>query len=389
MLIIKICLALMVVFSAVFAEATPQVVKDFTAWISDVEYDSTNDCYVVRYRPTAKSYASVYEGRSRESQKIQPGESYVLALGKEVTLTQHAHAWCRVTFTNGVSNLNGVALPAEFKNAGRQLLIQGSYAVDREVFKTYLFIVNAEGAAYDVSSSTKFHFGLPFHAPGVKTNSKLDRSMENIQRLFFKEGIQFYKAAQDNPTVRAMKDVVKEGMTNAVAATVQVGGAYIINEGARTRLLELDSKYAQLLRKVEESKMQYACVVFCTRENNDVRIVAVARVADGPKCRMWWYEDISGNPSLIYSRDCQKSTGNYYEYGNGGTLRSLCLSKNEVNTSHYAIKDGVLQKSSDMEKAQAFISKVGEMFARYVEFDTTGALKAFVEKRGSKPVPGR
>ena len=213
--------------------------------------------------------------------------------------------------------------------------------------------------------------------------------MENIQRLFFKEGIQFYKAAQDNPTVRAMKDVVKEGMTNAVAATVQVGGAYIINEGARTRLLELDSKYAQLLRKVEESKMQYACVVFCTRENNDVRIVAVARVADGPKCRMWWYEDISGNPSLIYSRDCQKSTGNYYEYGNGGTLRSLCLSKNEVNTSHYAIKDGVLQKSSDMEKAQAFISKVGEMFARYVELDTTGALKAFVEKRGSKPVPGR
>ena len=390
MLIIKICLALMVVFSAVFAEATPQVVKDFAAWISDVEYDSTNDCYVVRYRPTAKSYASVYEGRSRESQKIQPGESYVLALGKEVTLTQHAHAWCRVTFTNGVSNLNGVALPAEFKNAGRQLLIQGSYAVDREVFKTYLFIVNAEGAAYDVSARTKFHFGLPFHAPEVKTAPKLDRSIENIQRLFCNEAVEFYKAALDNPTAQAMKGVVKEGATNAVVATVQVGGAYTISEGARNRLLELDLKSAQMmLRRVEESKGQYVCVLFCARETRDARIVAVARVGDGLKCRMWWYEGVSGNPSLIYSRDCQKSTGGYYEYGDAGDLRNLCLFKDGVNTSYHTIIDGVLQKSSDMEKAQAFISKVEEMFARYVELDTTGTLRAFVETLNSKPTPGK
>lgn len=378
--------------SAVFAEEPPQSInKYFAGWISQLEFDSTNDCYIAQYASSACQHAYVHTSKSKEYRKIQPGERYVVTRGERVLFTQHVGGvgWV-LTFTNGVAELNGVSLPVEFKDSSRQLLIEGNRAVRYQVFEDYAFVVNADGEAYDVSARTKFHFGLPFHAPEVKTAPKLNRSIENIQRLFCKEAVEFYKAALDNPTAQAMKGVVKEGATNAVVATVQVGGAYTISEGARNRLLELDLKSAQqMLRRVEESKGQYVCVLFCARETRDARIVAVARVGDGLKCRMWWYEGVSGNPSLIYSRDCQKSTGGYYEYGDAGDLRNLCLFKDGVNTSYHTIKDGVLQKSSDMEKAQAFISKVEEMFARYVELDTTGTLKAFVEKRGSKPVPGR
>ena len=47
-------------------------------------------------------------------------------------------------------------------------------------------------------------------------------------------------------------------------------------------------------------------------------------------------------------------------------------------TSYHTIKDGVLQKSADMEKAQAFIAKVEGAFKRYVDLDTTGTLSAFM-----------
>lgn len=361
----------------VFAEATPRVVKDFSAWISDLQYDATNDCYVACYRPTAKMCASVYMGRGLDAQKVQPGESYVLTRGKEATITQHAHAWCALTFTNGVHELDGVSLMAEFQDSERQLLVQGRYAVDRNVFEKYAFVVNANGEAYDVGTKTKFHFGFPFHAPEDKTPPKLSRGMENIQRQFREEGVEAYRKALADPGVMSTRDVVKEGVTNAVSFVEEIVGMNA--EEARKCLRELNSDYAALIRKMESRKRRVDYVAFCTSTSGHARIVAVARVGEGLNCRMWYYEDECGIPSLIYSQDCQRSTGSYYEYGDDGILRNLCLFKDGVNTSYHTIKDGVLQKSSDMQKAQEFISKVEEMFNRYVELDTTGTLKPFME----------
>lgn len=391
MVFVKLCAVLWVTSSVAFAEELPQPVKYFSDWIPDLNYNPTNECCVVRYDPSAYSHAYVHSSNYQEKQEIQPGEYYSLTRGERAHFTQHAGVGCTLTYTNGMSELNGVALPIEFKDSPWQLLISGRVASRqaRDVFEKYAFVVNAAGEAYDVSTRTKFHFGLPFHAPEVKTSLKIDPGIENIQRAFLEEGAKVYKNAFDELSLQAMNDVAKESVTNAVVITVQVGGADAINEDVRRRLLESDPKYARLLRMVEESKRQYVCVLFCTRETRDVRIVAVARVGDGLKCRMWWYEGVSGNPSLIYSRDCQKSTGSYYEYGDAGDLRNLCLFKDGVNTSYHTIKDGVLQKSSDMEKAQAFISKVEEMFARYIELDTTGTLRAFVETLNSKPTPGK
>ena len=376
---IVVAVSLVLGSSSISAEQIRPAVRHFAAWITDVEYDSTNDCYVLRYNPTMKPSVRVYtKGPQYDPLKLQPGETYALARGIRANFTHLARVGCAVTFTNGVAELRGVALPDEIRNSQRQLLVDGSYSEHRDVFERYAFAVNAEGQAYDVMARERFNFGFPFHAPEDKTPPKLDKSMENIQQSFFEEGVDSYKTVLNEPVVRAMREAVKEGVTNAVAVTVQRGGVDAISEDVRERLLESDPKHARLLRIVEESKRQYVYVVFCTRESGDMRVSAVARVGDGAKCRMWSYENGCGIPSLIYSRDCQKSTGSYYEYGDGRLLRNLSLFKDGMMTSYHTIKDGVLQKSADMEKAQAFIAKVEGAFKRYVDLDTTGTLSAFM-----------
>ena len=370
--------------SVVFSGETPEAVnKYFAGWIPQLDFDSTNDCYVACYRPTAKMYASVYIGTSLDAQKIQPGESFFLNRGKKSTITHPAPSWCSLAFTNGVCELDGVPLTAEFKDSARQLLVQGRYEVARDVFEKYSFIVNAEGEAYDVGTKTKFHFGFPFHAPEDKTPPKLNRSMENLQRSYFEEGVNSCRAVLDRPAVRVMEDVVKEDETKAVAVTVRTGGMDAISEDVRKRLLGSDPKYARLFRLAEENKKQYAYVVFCTSENGDMRIAAVAKMFQNNECHFWCYSS-NNVPAFVYLINGRGTVENFCEYGDDRCFRNFCVYQEKKIASYWTIIDGVLQKSSDMQKAQEFISKVEEMFNRYVELDTTGTLKPFVERLKSQ-----
>ena len=190
------------------------------------------------------------------------------------------------------------------------------------------------------------------------------------------EGVDEYRKSVCDPSVRAMKDVAKEGVTNAVRFAEEIVG--INAEEASKYLNEPKLDFAALIRKMEASRRRVNHVAFCTQENGSARIVAVARLGDGQKCRMWSYGRAE-TPRLIYSQDCRQSAGSYYEYNDNGLLRNLCLFKDGRITSYSTIRDGVLQKSSDMQKAQEFVSKVETMFHRYVELDTTGTLKPFVE----------
>lgn len=371
--------AILLVASAVFAGEIPQSVKYFADWIPQLEFDSTNDCYVAQYDPAARQPAYVYRGgASSDPQKVHPGGTCFFARGEKVHFTQHAGVGCTLTYTNKMSELNGVRLPAEFRFASRQLLISGRVASKkaRDVFEKYAFVVNAAGEAYDVTTRTKFHFGIPFHAPENTSPPRIDRSVENIQQTFCNEGVEVHKKALSAPDVMAMMNVVKEGVTNVVPFVEEIVG--LNAEEARKCLRELNSDYAALIRKMESRKRRVDYVAFCTRENGSARIVAVARLGDGPKCRMWSYER-GETPRLIYSQDCRQSAGSYYEYNDNGQLRNFCLFKDGRITSYSTIRDGVLQKSPDMQKAQEFVSTVEEMFNRYVELDTTGKLKPFVE----------
>ena len=366
--------------SVVFSGETPEAVnKYFAGWIPQLDFDSTNDCYVAQYNPASCQQAYVHTSKSKEYLKIQPGEYYAVTRGERTLFTQHAGGvgWS-LTFTNGVVELNGVSLPAEFKDSNRQLLIEGNRALGYRVFEKYAFVVNAAGEAYDVTTRTKFHFGIPFHAPEDTSPPRIDRGVENIQQTFCKEGVEVHKKALSATDVMAMMNVVKEGVTNVVPFVEEIVG--LNAEEARKCLRESNSDYAALIRKMESRKRQVDYVAFCTRENGSARIAAVARLGDGPKCRMWSYEGRGQVPTLIYSWTCQGRVGSYYEYSDNGLLRNLCLFKDGRITSYSTIRDGVLQKSPDMQKAQEFVSTVEEMFNRYVELDTTGKLKPFVEK---------
>ena len=374
-------LGLLMSSSHVFADGTSHAVKHLSAWISDLRYDATNDCYVARYRPTAKMCARVYMGSGVDAQKVQPGECYVLKRGEGAMITQHAHAWCSLTYTNGVHELDGVPLMDEFKDSERQLLVQGRYATDLDAFKKYAFVVNAEGYAYEVSTYTKFHFGFPFHAPEDKSPPSLSRGMENIQRKYREEGLEAYKTVLDEPLVQAMKDSVMGGMTNAVSFVRDMGGMGNLSEKDKTYLIQLDPENARLFAKLDATRWKDTYVGFCTIEKKSMRILAVARITEND-WRFWTYVR-DGVPEFVFLGDGQGTSDNYYEYGEDGLFRNFCLaSKSGVN--YHTIKDGVLQKSLDIQKAKEFVSKVEGIFYRYVELDTTGTLKSFVEKLKSQ-----
>ena len=371
--------AILLVASAVFAGEIPQSVKHFADWIPQLEFDSTNDCYVAQYDPAARQPAYVYRGgASSDPQKVHPGGTCFFARGEKVHFTQHAGVGCTLTYTNKMSELNGVRLPAEFRFASRQLLISGRVASKktRDVFEKYAFVVNAAGEAYDVTTRTKFHFGIPFHAPENTSPPRIDRSVENIQRKYRDEGVEAYKTVLGEPIVQAMKDSVKEGVTNAVSFVRDMGGMGNLREKDKKYLIQLDPENARLFAKLEASRWRETYVVFCTREKESMRILAVARTS-GNDWHFWTcFRD--GVPEIVFLGDGQGTSDNYYEYGNDGLFRNFCI-VSKPQTVFHTIKDGVLQKSSDMLKAQAFIVKVEEMFNRYVELDTTGKLKPFVE----------
>lgn len=373
---IKLFVAVLFLSPVVWAGQPPIGIKYFSGRVSDVEYDPSNDCYVLRRNPAAKQFSYVYTSGVKEPIKLQPGETYILVRGKAARFTQHAGGVsCTLTFTNGVAELNGVSLPVAFKDSARQLLIQGNYAVGYRVFEKYAFVVNAAGEAYDVTTRTKFHFGIPFHAPEVPP--RIDRSVENIQQKYRDEGVEAYKTVLGEPIVQAMKDSVKEGVTNAVSFVRDMGGMGNLREKDKKYLIQLDPENARLFAKLEASRWRETYVVFCTREKESMRILAVARTS-GNDWHFWTcFRD--GVPEIVFLGDGQGTSDNYYEYGNDGLFRNFCI-VSKPQTVFHTIKDGVLQKSSDMQKAQEFVSKVETMFHRYVELDTTGTLKPFVEK---------
>ena len=367
--------------SVAFSEQAPVELKYFSGRVSDVEYDLSNDSYVLRRNPDAKQFSYVYTSgvgahRNEEPIKLQPGETYVLARGMEAHFTQHHGVGCTLTFTNGISELNGVLLPAGFSDSERQLLIQGNYAVGYHVYKKYAFVVNAEGDGYDLATRSKFHFGLPFHAP--KEPPKIDPGVEKIQRDFLLAGVETYKKAVNESNVIRMESYVKEGVTNAVPFVWEMGGAGNLREEDRNYLIKRDPEAARLFAMLDASRRQDCCVAFCTKDEERERIVSVARVLEGKEWRFWTYFR-DGVPEFVFLGDGQGASDNYYEYGEDGLFRNFCLvSKFQVN--FHTVKDGVLQKSSDTHKAQEFVAKVAAIMNRYVELDTTGTLKPFVEK---------
>lgn len=361
------------------ADYVPAFMKYFSSGISDITYDSTNDCYCLRRRPTSKSCAYVYVGMSREPQTLEPGGVYVLARGVEATFTQHARVGYAVTFTNDLTHLDGVCLPEEFKDSNSQLLVRGSYAVSRNSFEEYAFVVNSDGLAYDVAARCSFNFGMPFHVEGDMSMTKLDGSMANIQRWFREEGVEVYNRALNELRARLNNGMIKEGGTQAFLFIWEKGGVGRISENDRANLIRNDPDADKLFRKLDANRRRETCVVFCTNCNNRLRISAVARIGVGPQCRLWTYEG-KETPLFIYSNDCRKFANGYYEYGDDGLLRNVCICKNRKISEYRTVTNGVLQKLSDQHKAQAFISVVEEIFRKYVELDTTGTLLAFAEK---------
>ena len=362
--------------SAVFAEETPQSVKYFADWIPLLEFDSTNGCYVAQYDPDAYQHAYVHTSRVKDYIKVQPGERYSIVRSERARFTQHQGVGCTVTFTNGVSELNGVSLPSEFGESERQLLIQGNYEVGYRDYKKYAFVVNAEGEAYDVGTRKKFHFGIPFHAP--KPPPRIDPDAEKIQDTFRKEGVDMYKRALAEPRVKAMKDALQEGGTNVVDFVVETGGVGNLSERERKYIIKRDPDAARLFAMLEANRSQDRYAVFCAKEDGLARIVAVGHLFKRSTMRFWTYSK-KCTPEFVYLGDCQGTAVNYYEYGEDGLLLNFCVVSND-GVDYRTIKGGVLQKSSDLQKAHAFMSRVEEIFNRYVELDTTGTLKPFVEK---------
>ncbi len=371
--------------SAVFAGETPQAVMHFANWIPQLEFDSTNDCYVARYDPSAHQHAYVHTSKSKEPLKIQPGEYYAITRGEKAHFTQYARVGCTLTYTNEIPELNGIALPGEFRGSSRLLLVDGRFASKnaRGVFCEYAFAVNADGEAFDVGTRKKFDFGLPFHASKDKTPPRLSRSIENIQRKFREEGVEACETAANSPKVQAMNDSMNGNVTNAVAFVWDVGGAGNLSEADKKSLVQLDPENAPgILGKMEASRRQDACVAFCTKEKDALRILAVARAVSGNEWRFWTYSR-DGAPEFVFIGDGHGVSENYYEYGEDRLFRNFCL----ISKSHMdyrTLKDGALQRSSDAQKAHEFVSKVEEMFYRYVELDTTGTFKPFVEKLRSQ-----
>ena len=252
--------------SVAFAGERPEsFTKYFSGWIPHLEFDSTNDCYIAQYNPAARQHAYVHTSKRKECQTIQPGEYYAVTRGERAHFTQHAGGvgWT-LTYTNKVAELNGVLLPAEFKDSNRQLLIEGNRALRYRVFEKYAFVVNTQGDAYDVSTRMKFHFELPFHAPEVPP--QIGRGLENIQQTFRKEGVDAYRKSVCDPSVRAMKDVAKEGVTNAVRFAEEIVG--INAEEASKYLNEPKLDFAALIRKMEASRRRVNYVAFCTQAND-------------------------------------------------------------------------------------------------------------------------
>lgn len=369
-----------------FAEQVPIGVKYFSGGISDVEYDSTNDYYVVRRRPTAKRFTYAYTEGCNEPRRIQPGETYILARGKKVHFTQHAGVDCELTFTNGVTGLNEVTLPDEFKNSCRQLLICGNYVVARDVFKTYSFVVNSEGDAYDVKSKSRFHFGIPFHAPDDKSDYRRDPFFEGVmrmQRALNDEGIVAYNVALTTLESEGMKYAVRQCETNAAPFVLQFGGAGTISEDVRNRLLRKNPDCSCLFRELDENMIKDFCVAFYTSENGSMRIVGIVKVHNGASCRFWGYAG-SKVPVFSYLQNGDGATENYCEYGEDGCVRRYFLAKGKEITDYRMVSGGALVESSNMQDAHEFVARVDSMLKRCVELDATGTLKAFVENLNSK-----
>ena len=375
-MLIKLFAVALFLSPAVWAGEPPIGIKYFSGRVSDVEYVSTNDCYVLRRNPAAKQFSYVYTSGVKEPIKLQPGETYVLARGKAARFTQHVGVSCTVTFTNGVSELNGDLLPAEFSDSERQLLVQGNYDVGYRDFKKYAFVVNAEGEGYDAETKTKFHFGLPFRAP--KVPPRIDPGVEKIQRDFLTEGVETYQKAANEPNVLAMVNCVKDGVTNAVPFIWEMGGAGNLRKEDIKHLINRDPEAARLFAMLEATRRQDCCEAFCTKDGERMQIAAVARVSDGKDWYFWTYSR-DGSPEFVFLGNGLGIADNYYEYGENGLFRNFCL-VSKFGIDYHTIKDGVLQKSSDMQKAQEFISRVEELFYRYVELDTSGSFKPFVEK---------
>ncbi|MBE6383886.1 MAG: hypothetical protein E7049_12865 [Lentisphaerae bacterium] len=371
-----VVVSLMLVCPVVFAEYVRPEVKHFAAWITEVEYDSTNDCYVLRCNPAIKSSVRVYtRGPQYDPLRLRAGETYALACGTRANFTQLAGVGCAVTFTNCVTEFKGVALPAEISGSQRQLLIDGSYSVRRGEIERYAFAVNAEGEAYDAATRTKFHFGFPFRALENKTLN-IEPGVERSLTMFYGEAVRAYGKIFDEPDVQAMRVGMNDGVTNSVAVAMEAGG--MAPEDVKKFFGEPNADWRMLLCMMEKSKRQDSYVVFCTKENGVGRVVAVVRLYKGKEWHFWSYSR-SGTPEFIFLGDGSGKSENYYEYGSGGAFRNYCIaSKRGIN--YHTLAGGVLQKSSDLQKAQAFMSRVEEIFNRYVELDTTGTLKPFVEK---------
>ena len=377
---ITFLVALFLSCMTVFAQDMPSSVQHFSSWISDVEYDATNDSYRVRYAPAANRHVYIMAQKYPPYQKIQPGETYLLARGKYAVFTQFVGSGCTVTFTNGIDRVGEVELPKEFSLSQRQFVVSVKRRLGRDhKCEECVFIVNADGEAYDVTTRQRFHFGIPFHAHYEKAPPRLSRSMENIQRAFCEEGEAAYKKALSETNGSKGTDAPNEGGTNAVSFIWETGGVGNISERVKESLIKREPDNARIFALLEANRSQDRCVAFFTKENGMVRVAAVARAFDKKEWHFWTYSS-SGTPEFVFLGNGRGTAENYYEYSADGKFRNFCLiSKRGIN--YHTVIDGVLQKSSDMQKAQEFVAKVEGIFNRYVELDTTGILKKLNDGR--------
>lgn len=362
---------------AVSADALPWGMKYFANGITEVEYDLTNDCIVVRYNPAAKMFTYVSTKSPLDDTKLQPGEKFAISRGVRARFSQRVGAGCTVAFTNGVSDIDGVSLPTRFKGAEWQLLIDGVIVSgrDRTERERYRFVVNADGEAYDVMERREFHFGIPFHAPEDKSPPKPNKSIVNMQDSLRKEGLAVYRRAWDEPAVKVIADSVKEGVTIAVPFVWKTGGVGNVCEKDIGHFLENDPEFARLYGSLEANRKQHNCVAFCTREHGLVRLTAVTRISDGTRCRLWCYEKAEGL-TFVYDYDRRKAYTGCYQFGNDGLLRNFYLAQQDM-VDFWTVEDGELQQSAELKYAQTFKDMVEDLFKRYAALDTTGTLKTF------------
>lgn len=362
---------------ALSAEWTPWGMKYLTSVITDAEYDSTNDYFDVRYNPAAKMFTYVSTKSPVDAIKLHPGERFSIARGVRANFTQRQRAGVSLTFTNGMSTVNGVELPARFKGAEWQLVVEGLIVsrADRDKFERYAYVVNQDGCAYDVMEQHEFHFGIPFHAPKDKSPPKPNKSIVNMQDSLRKEGLAVYRRAWDEPAVKVIADSVKEGVTIAVPFVWKTGGVGNVCEKDIGHFLENDPEFARLYGSLEANRKQHNCVAFCTREHGLVRLTAVTRISDGTRCRLWCYEKAEGL-TFVYDYDRRKAYTGCYQFGNDGLLRNFYLAQQDM-VDFWTVEDGELQQSAELKYAQTFKDMVEDLFKRYAALDTTGTLKTF------------